>query len=183
MGKRSVTVGFQRIRALLFGAAIVLPVVVGGCRPRQVDTPGAAATDSPLTQRPEIALPPKRFSRSMDGSLEVSGHWRLVESQAAQDQTPFGLQTMNSTVVRCWPLRNLCEEYKAQISAGILFPSEPVKFRITSSEAGQILAVCDFSGGIELRLHIEPGAEYADLEYRREPSPSTGRVFERWILN
>lgn len=62
-----------------------------------------------------VTLPAIVLNKLSDGSLTVTGHWVLKMSEAPTGQLPFGARPLNSTILRCWPSKRTCEEYRAQI--------------------------------------------------------------------
>lgn len=132
-----------------------------------------------------VLLPGKQFTPHLDGSIEMTGHWKLkvVEDPVDPDgKFPIAAQSLNSTVIRCWPSKRVCEEYRAQIGFGLLFPIEPARFEIASWRDGRILATEELPANQEVLLRIDSESEHVEMEYRREPSPGRSRVFERWVL-
>jgi hypothetical protein len=130
-----------------------------------------------------LTLPSKAFSKLPDGSLEIRGHWKLKTSEAPSGQAPYGSQPLNSTIIRCWPSRRTCEEYRAHVSdAGVLFSLEPMTYRVALWDGGTVVATWDVAPDVRYLFHIGLSSEDIEMEFRRQPSPGRGRVFERWVL-
>lgn len=165
----------------------VASLVLAGCSNSQRKTKvaeGNIGTCAPVVAGSSgMTLPSKTFSKLPDGSLEIRGHWNLKISEAPSGQLPYGSQQLNSTIIRCWPSRRRCEEYRAHIShAGILFSLEPMTFKVVSWDGGRVVATWDVATDVQYLFYIDAGSEEIEMEFRRNPSPGRGRVFERWVL-
>jgi hypothetical protein len=133
----------------------------------------------------DVVLPAKTFAVLPDGSLTISGHWKLKEWEDPVDPSghfPIAAQPMNSTTIRCWPSKRTCEEYRASITKGVLLPLEPLRYDIVSWTDEKIVSILKFSADAEMTFHIDAHRKSIEMEYRRRPSPGLSRIFERWVL-
>jgi hypothetical protein len=172
----------RRIGWLFAFLAILL--VLPSCQKIQTVT-AAEAEKRPKVQAGEVRLLSKSFARLADGSVEITGHWTPKEREDPVDpegKLPIASQRLNSTIIRCWPSKSFCEEYRAVIAVGVLVPLEPARFEIASWGDGKIIATMDMFPQARILFHIDVDSEYAEMEYRREPTPGRCRVFERWAL-
>jgi hypothetical protein len=172
----------RRIGWLFAFLAILL--VLPSCQKIQTVT-AAEAEKRPKVQAGEVRLLSKSLARLPDGSVEMTGHWTAKEREDPIDpegKWPIATQRINSTMIRCWPTRRICEEYRAVSSAGVLVPLEPMRLEIVSWDDGKIIATMDRYPHARILFHIDADSEQAEMEYRREPSPDHCRLFERWVL-
>lgn len=166
---------------------VATSLVLAGCSNTQrTKIVAEGTTENPPSAGPKssgITLPSKAFSKLPDGSLEIRGHWNLKISEAPSGQLPYGSQPLNSTIIRCWPSRWTCEEYRAHVShTGMLFSLEPMTFAVVSWDGGRVVATWDVTTDVQYLFHIDAGSEEIEMEFRRNQSPGRGRVFERWVL-
>lgn len=150
---------------------------------------------------PEAALEKigAKAARSVFGHVPIATPGQLAEADAIIFGTPTRFGNM------CAQMRNFLDQtgqlwlsgalvgkvgsvftstatYRAQVSHGILFPLEPLRFSVVSWEGGKVLATQDFGSDIRILFHIDVRGEQVEMEFRRKPSPGRGRVFERWVL-
>ncbi len=180
-----------KLFAILLAALLMVPSC--STKPNRTLADGFHETHSPaMSELSQVELPPKQFTKHPDGSIEITGHWTLKVSEnlnrqsgagAPAGSTPYATRTLNSTIIRCWPSKRSCAEYRAQISYGMLFSAEPMDFQVLSWDAfGKIIAIWDMALYVHYLFHIDLASEVAEMEFRRDPGPGEGRVFERWVL-
>jgi len=110
---------FMRAIHLIAGFAVAL-VILTCCGP----SPTMAAADHGKQSEgatAEIVLPAKTFAVLPDGSLYVTGHWKLKMWEGSAGNFTIAAQPLNSIILRCWPSKRVCEEYRASITKGIVF--------------------------------------------------------------
>lgn len=130
----------------------------------------------------DIILPTEIFSALPDGSLYISGHWKLIHSDDPKAKHPWAAQRLNSTIIRCWPTKGFCDEYQAMITNGVLMVLEPSRYEIVSSNGGNMVALLEVLPDTEDLFYINANTHRVEMEFHLSPSPGRTGVFERWEL-
>lgn len=165
---------------------LVLVVALFVVSPSPKSDPGTKDTPKTIAKLPSetrgVELPLRSITKLQDGSFNISGHWKLAHSEAPAAQMQFGAMPLNSTTIRCWPEKRRCEEYRAQITKGLLFPSEPILFTTPSWQGAEVTARAQLASDLEYLLRIDLLAQSVELEFYRQASPGREYVFERFVL-